>query len=68
MLKIGSFVWLPTLEPAGYFGVHWIGTVSMWVEVHMIDSHSRIPTRFLIMMVAAAAFFGTTAVALSLLQ
>ena len=34
----------------------------------MIDSHSRIPTRFLIMIVAATAFFGTTAVALSLLQ
>ena len=34
----------------------------------MIDSHSRIPTRFLTMMVAGAAFFGTTAVALSLLR
>jgi hypothetical protein len=34
----------------------------------MIDSHSHIPTRFLILVVAAAAFFGTTAVTLSLLQ
>jgi hypothetical protein len=25
----------------------------------MIDSHSHIPTRFLIMIIAAAAFFGT---------